>query len=200
MTPVSHPIARALVKGLSHDSIVVYNDAREIYPEVNLVDFESATKDALTRLHPLKIERVWESDRGSLPENYSNDRDIKKTSEFYVSTLKYEGFFIDHREIRVDAEPGKVFDTITNFRMRRFIVDTIEPDHLLLLRSQRKTPGDGWVEWKVGHVINVTYLTQTIYFTPRGPAGFLYWYLSYPFHAIIFRRLIKRIARNSVVK
>ena len=197
MTPVSHPIARALVKGLSHDSVVMYNDAREIYPEINLIDFGSATKDALTCLHPLKIERVWESDFGSLPE---------KTSEVHVSTLKHEGFFIDHREIKIEAEPGKVFDAIINFRMRRFSVDTIEPDHLLLLRSQRKTPGESWLEWRVGQIAkspqggNLTYLTQTAYFTPRGLGGFLYWYLLYPFHAIIFRWLIKSIARNSVVK
>ena len=197
MTPVSHPIARALVEGLSSDSVVMHNDACKTYPEVNLVDFESATKSALTRLHPLKIEHVWESAFESLPET---------TSEVHVSTLKHEGFFIDHREIKIDAELGNVFDAITKIRMRRFIVDTIEPDHLLLLRSQRKTPGEGWIEWKVRHVslyedfVNVTYLTQTIYFTPRGLGGFLYWYLLYPIRAVILHRLIKRIVHNSVVK
>ena len=184
MTPVSHPIARALVKGLSHDSLVMYNDARTIYPEVNLIDFESATKDALTRLHPLKIERVWDDGEGG------------------AKTLKHEGFFIDHREIKVDAEPGKVFDTIINFRMRQFIVDTIEPDHLMLLRSQRKTPGEGWVEWRVSRIShlrglhNLTYtkLTQTIYFTPRGLGGFLYWYVTWPFHKFIFDGLTRWLA------
>ena len=97
MTPVPRPIARALVGGLSHDSIVTHNNAHEIYPEVNLMDFESATKDALTRLHPLKIERVWDDGEGQ------------------VKTLKHEGFFIDHRKIKVDAEPEKVFNSITKF-------------------------------------------------------------------------------------
>ena len=197
MTPVPRPIARALVEGLSSDSVILHNDAHETYPEVDLVDFESATKEALTRLHPLKVERIWESDFGSLPE---------KTSEVYVSILKHEGFFIDHREIKIDAGSGEVFAALTNLKMRRFIVDTIEPNHLLLLRSQRKTPGEGWVEWRVGQIANspqggnVTYLTQTAYFTPRGLVGFLYWYLLYPFRAIFFRRLLKRIVRNSVVK
>jgi len=140
-------------------------------------------------LHPLKIERIWESDFGG-----------EETSKANVSKLKHEGFFIDHREIKVDAEPGKVFAVITNIKMRGFIPDTMEPDHLLLLRSQRKTPGDGWVEWRVGQIANLTYLTQTIYFTPRGLGGFLYWYLLYPFRAIIFGYLLKRIARDSVVK
>ena len=127
MTPVPRRIARALVGGLSHDSIVTHKNAHEIYPEVNLMDFESATKDALTRLHPLKIERVWDDGEGQ------------------VKTLKHEGFFIDHRKIKVDAEPEKIFDIISKFAEsfgeQQFVVDTIEPDHLLLLRSQLKTPG-----------------------------------------------------------
>ena len=127
ITPVPHLIARALVGGLSHDSIVTHKNAHEIYPEVNLLDFESATKDALTRLHPLKIERVWADGEGQ------------------TKSLKHEGFFIDHRKIKVDAEPEKVFNIISKFAKHfgapRFVVDTIEPDHLLLLRSQSKTPG-----------------------------------------------------------
>ncbi len=184
-TPVPRLIALALVGGLSHDSIVTHKNAREIHPEVNLMDFESAVRQALTRLHPLKIERVWDDGEGRV-------------------TLKHEGFFIDQRKTKVDAEPEKLFNIIEEiskqFGAQRFVVDTIEPDHLLLLRSQLKTPGDGWIEWRVGQIGNLTYLTQTVFFAPRGLAGFLYWYLLYPFCASILRRLIKNIARNSVVK
>jgi uncharacterized protein YbjT (DUF2867 family) len=182
MTPVPLRIARALVGGLSHDSIVTHKNAHEIYPEVNLLDFETATKDALTHLHPLKIERVWEDGEGR------------------VKALKHEGFFIDYRKVKVDAEPEKIFNIIQKladqFDPQRFVVDVIKPNRLLLLRLQLKTPGQGWVEWQVGP----TYVTQTIFFAPRGLAGFAYWYLLYPFHAIIFHWLIKNIARNSVVK
>jgi uncharacterized protein YbjT (DUF2867 family) len=181
-TPVPSPIAWALVGGLSSDSVVMHDNVRKIYPEVNLIDFESATREALTRLHPLKIERVWDDGAG------------------HVKTLKHEGFFIHQRKIKVDAEPEKVFQAITKFAerfgARQFVVDTIEPNHFLLLRSQIKTPGEGWVEWRVGH----TYLTQTIFFAPRGLAGFLYWYLLYPFRAIIHYRWVKSIARTLVVK
>ncbi len=186
MTPVPHLIARALVGGLSHDSIVTHKNAHEIYPEVNLMDFETAARDALTRLHPLKIERVWDD------------------GESQTKTLKHEGFFIDHRKIKVDAESEKIFGVIKQlaerFGERRFAVDTIEPDHLLLLRSQSKTPGEGWIEWRVRHASSVTYVTQTAFFAPRGLAGFLYWFLLYPFRVIIFHWLIKSIVRNSVVK
>jgi len=183
-TPVPSPIARALVGGLSSDSVVINNDAREIYPEVTLVDFDSATREALTHLHPLKIERVWESD--------------------FVSNLKHEGFFIALQKIKVDASPEKIFNAIQKIadqlRSQQFVVDTVEPNQLLLLKSQQKIPGAGWIEWQVSHASNTTYLTQTIFFAPRGTAGFLYWYLLYPFFIIILHWLIKKIAHNSVVK
>jgi hypothetical protein len=179
ITPVPHLIARALVGGLSHDSIVTQKNAHEIYPEVNLINFESATKDALTRLHPLKIERVWEDGEG----------DIK--------TLKHEGFFIDYRKIKVDAELEKLFKAVTkfakHFEMRQFVVDTVEPNHLLLLRSQLKTPGQGWVEWRIDQSATPTYITQTIFLAPRGLAGFLYWYFSCPFRVLSFHRLTKTL-------
>jgi uncharacterized protein YbjT (DUF2867 family) len=185
-TPVPSPIARALVGGLSSDSVVMHKDAREIYPEVNLIDFESATKEALTRLHPLKIERVWDD------------------GEDQVKILKHEGFFIDQCKIKVNAEPEEVFKEITKFTerfgARQFVVDTIEPNHFLLLRSRLKTPGQVWVEWRVGRASNVGYLTQTVFFAPRGLAGFLYWYLLHPFCTVIFYLWVKSIARNSVVK
>ena len=43
-TPVPRPIAYALVGGLSSDSVVIHDNARKIYPEVNLIDFESAAR------------------------------------------------------------------------------------------------------------------------------------------------------------
>jgi uncharacterized protein YbjT (DUF2867 family) len=185
ITPVPRLIARALVRGLSHDSIVTHKNAHEIYPEVNLLDFETATKEALARLHPLKIERVWDDNEGQ------------------VKTLRHEGFFIDHRKIKVDAEPEKVFNIISKIAggvgMRRFVVDTVEPDHLLLLRLQRKTPGQGWIEWRVNRIAksqqggDPTCVTQTVFFAPRGPAGFLYWYLLYPLRALWFRINLNRI-------
>lgn len=209
-TPVSRPIAYALVGGLSSDSVVMHNNARKIYPEVNLIDFESATKEALTRLHPLKIEHVWEDGEG------------------HVKILKHEGFFIDHRELQVDAKPEKIFEVIENMGKRNdwpfanwlwklrglfgvrtsmfnskydyYTVDTLEAGRMLLLHSQLKAPGEGWMQWRVETRENNTRLIQTAYFTPHGLGGFLYWVLLYPFHTCIFRGLIKSIARNSVVK
>jgi hypothetical protein len=136
-------------------------------------------------LHPLKIERVWENGKSHV-------------------SLRHEGFFIDHRKIKVDAAPQKIFNAITKFAERfglqQFVVDAADPDHFLLLRSQAKISGAGWLEWRVSHASSATYLTQTVFFAPRGTAGFLFWYLATPFRAVLFHKFIKNIADNSVVE
>lgn len=177
-TPVPSPIAYALVGGLSSDSVVMHDDARRVYPEVDLIDFESATKEALTRLHPHKIERVWD------------DRDGQ------MKILRHEGFFIDHREIKVDTTPEKMFKAVKKMG-GRFIVETIG-DNQILVRLKMRISGHGWVEWKKGRASN--YLAQTVFFTPHGFGGFLFWYLLRPFSILVFKRWLRNIAHDSVVK
>ncbi|MBI5943738.1 MAG: DUF2867 domain-containing protein [Chloroflexi bacterium] len=166
-TPVPRPIAYALVGGLSSDSIVLRDDARKIYPEVNLVDFESAVREAMTRLHPHKIERVWDS----------------------AKSFKHEGFFIDHRLIKTQAAHEEVFDAVKKLA-QQFDVES-SADDAILARLTMKLPGSAWLEWNAGHDSDVTSLTQTLFFTPRGPLGFFFWHLLRMFHLFIFQRLKK---------
>jgi len=89
-----------------------------------------------------------------------------------------------------------------NNQLDFYRVEVIEPNHLLLY-SELKAPGEGWMEWRVESKENDVLLTQTAYFAPRGFPGFLYWYLLYPVHTFIFRGLIRAIAgkaqRNSTL-
>ncbi|MCB0102584.1 MAG: NAD(P)H-binding protein [Anaerolineales bacterium] len=78
MTPVPYPIAYALVGGLSSDSLILHDTAQKTFPEVKLMDYESAIAEAMKRLHPLRIERVWNEDQDA--------------------ALKHEGFFIQYRK------------------------------------------------------------------------------------------------------
>jgi hypothetical protein len=76
-------------------------------------------------------------------------------------------------------------------------IEAIEEGRRLLLYSELKAPGEGWMEWRVENVDGVTKLSQTGFFTPHGIWGFAYWYGLYLFHSIVFRGLIKAIARRS---
>ena len=60
----------------------------------------------------------------------------------------------------------------------------------LLLYAEMKLPGEAWLEFS----IKEGRLTQTATFRPLGLWGRLYWYSVLPFHAFIFRGMIRRIA------
>ena len=62
----------------------------------------------------------------------------------------------------------------------------------LLLYAEMKLPGEAWLEFKID-VNNV--LTQTATFRPLGLYGRLYWYAMLPFHAFIFRGMLRNIAK-----
>lgn len=209
MTPVPYPIAYALVGGLSSDSLILHDTAQTTFPEVKLMEYESAIAEAMKRLHPLRIERVWES----APKGYDGSSGVK--------ILKHEGFFIDHRSVKVNAPAEKIMGVIKHFdqngdwlfanwlwRLRGWFdnvghassVTYYDIEHItdthILFRSKLNSPGEGWMEWRVedGQLI------QTAYFAPRGMGGFLYWYLLAPFHAYVFQGLIKTIAQKAVVQ
>jgi Predicted nucleoside-diphosphate-sugar epimerases len=183
MTPVPYPIAYALIGGLSTDSVVKHAQALETFPEVKLIDFDTATKDALEKTHPFHIERVW--DDGKLE----------------TKSIKHEGCFIDHREVTVNAEPEKVFEILTGPKISALapvLTSKLVDSKAALSHLKDKFFGNQWIEWRAipGRAASVTHLSQTVFFSPRGLPGFLYWYLLYPFHLINFRGLIKSIARQ----
>lgn len=61
----------------------------------------------------------------------------------------------------------------------------------LLLYAEMKLPGEAWLEFKV---IKNT-LHQTATFRPWGVLGRMYWFAVMPFHGIIFKGMIKNLAK-----
>ena len=182
MTPVPYPIAYALIGGLSSDSVVKHPQALEIFPEVKLIDFDTAAKQALEKTHPSHIERIWDDER-KVPKS-----------------IKHEGCFIDHREVAVNATPEKVFNTIKQFADRSNWLTEADQSHMrVVVCVKKQAVGSQWMEWRVipGQADSVSYLSQTVFFCPHGLPGFLYRYLLYPFHLINIRGLIQSIARQS---
>jgi len=234
MTPVPRRIAYALIGGLAGDSIVQHDEARRIFPNIKLINFEESTTNALSHLSPSSTERVWEG----------LDRNVVQ--------VKHEGFFLDYRRVEINAPPESVYQILTSlggghgwlyanwlwqFRgwMDKFNlppsisphfqrkwgerkrgagdyyrVEALESNRLLRLHSELRSPGDGWMEWRieakrrpertlsaVEAKVEGSVLTQTAFFAPRGLSGFLYWYLFDPLHRLMFRGLIQTIKRRS---
>jgi uncharacterized protein YbjT (DUF2867 family) len=173
MTPVPYPIAYALIGGLSADSIVKHAEALKIFPEVKLIGFETAAKEALERTNPTHIERVWDDGKSG------------------IKSIKHEGCFIDHREIEINVEAEKVLCTIEKLGA------SVAKGQGLGVREKIHSFGTQWIQWKVGQIDNLTHVSQTAFFCPHGLPGFLYWFLLYPFHMLRFRGLIRKIKRQS---
>jgi uncharacterized protein YbjT (DUF2867 family) len=170
-TPVPRPIAAALVGGLSSDSLVIHPDALRVFPEVKLIDFDSATRDTLIQLHPDKVERVWDTGQQS------------------TGSLKHEGFFIIQHKVQMHAPPENVFASLSQMTIKKvWLVESREPRRILFHRH--RSIGEEWLEFTVGQIANLTN-----FFAPRGLGGFLYWYLRFPFHVIRLRGMIKDITR-----
>jgi hypothetical protein len=176
-TPVPYPIAYALIGGLSADSVVRHPEARIVFPEVELIDFDDAARDALHRTHPAHIERVWAgSRRGAV-------------------AIKHEGCFIDHREVQVDAEPERLLGRLGEIVKKRNLRELTRTDDLLMVCAKDQAAGEEWIEWRIVSSGSKTRLTQTVFFRPHGLPGFLHWFLLYPLRMAAHRRLIRAIAR-----
>ncbi|WP_104733946.1 SDR family oxidoreductase [Hanstruepera ponticola] len=60
----------------------------------------------------------------------------------------------------------------------------------LLLLAEMKLPGEAWLEFKVKD----NKIIQTATFRPLGIYGRLYWYSVWPFHGLIFKGMLQKIA------
>jgi uncharacterized protein YbjT (DUF2867 family) len=75
-------------------------------------------------------------------------------------------------------------------------VEAVEPDRMLRLRAEMKVPGGAWLQFEARpQSEGETLLLQTAFFAPKGLSGFLYWYVLYPIHGLIFSGMIRNLAR-----
>jgi len=100
---------------------------------------------------------------------------------------------IGHRRARRDSEQVRVGDTIDWWR-----VEVYEPDRRLRLWAEMKVPGRAWLEFEVTPDGAGAIIRQTALFDPVGLAGLAYWWLVYPLHQLVFRGMLRAIARAAV--
>jgi len=94
------------------------------------------------------------------------------------------------RRGRRDMESLQAGDTLDFWR-----VETFEADHRLLLLAEMRLPGRAWLEFTVEGNQERSTIRQTAIFDPVGLAGLAYWYAMYPFHAFIFRGMLRKIVK-----
>ena len=96
------------------------------------------------------------------------------------------------RRGRRDPSDLAVGDAVDWWRVERY-----EPGRMVRFHAEMKLPGRAWLEIEVvpgqdgvGSVIH-----QTAEFDPVGLGGLLYWYAVWPVHALVFRGMVRGIAR-----
>jgi hypothetical protein len=79
-------------------------------------------------------------------------------------------------------------------------VTALEPGRRLELRAEMRLPGVATLTFDVepgeGET-GMTRLEQTARFKPRGLAGIAYWYAVLPLHGIVFRLMLRSLARSA---
>ena len=77
-------------------------------------------------------------------------------------------------------------------------VEKVAPGEEISLRAEMKLPGRAWLQFiLLAESSERTLLRCCAWFEPRGLAGELYWGLLYPIHVLIFRGMVRAIARKS---
>ncbi|MGA8097783.1 MAG: SDR family oxidoreductase [Candidatus Cybelea sp.] len=223
VTPISSHLAQPLILGLRNEVIVRDSSARRDFPEIAPIGFDAAVSRALDRYRASGPDTTWFDafDVRTLPATFTGARegmliDRKeriadataqqvaavftqlggKRGWLYGNALWQLRGLLDRALGGIGLRRGR--RSATNLRLGDAVdfwrVDALEPDHALRLRAEMKLPGTAWLEFDADPLSDGrTRLTQTAFFEPRGLFGFLYWYLVFPFHALIFNRMASRI-------
>ena len=190
-TPVPPAITRPLVEGLCSHSIVRDDSAQQTFPDIQLLDYDSAVLKSLARLDPDSVEPIWR--QGDQP----------------IRSSKHAGFCILQRQMKMKADDWVVLETIQDRfnNNRNYELSKAEEwltesgcEKILLLRYTQKLPGLLWQEWRVTSDGKDTNIAQAILFAPKGLTGFLGWYGVVNWLRLAqwfsFRRLARRVRRR----
>jgi hypothetical protein len=94
------------------------------------------------------------------------------------------------RRGRRDPEHVAAGDVIDCWR-----VEAVEPGRRLRLLAEMTLPGRAWLTFEVAPQDGGARITQTATFDPVGLAGLAYWYGIWPLHELVFRGMLRGIAR-----
>jgi uncharacterized protein YbjT (DUF2867 family) len=84
----------------------------------------------------------------------------------------------------------RVGDTVDFWRVER-----LESGRVLRLAAEMKIPGRLWLQFEVEPTGQCSGVRQTTVFDPAGYVGLAYWYLLYPIHSRVFKRMLRGIQR-----
>lgn len=222
VTAVSYSLAVNLVNSMKVEIVCRQNNLNDILG-IKLIDYNESIRLAFDKIEQNQVISSWSDaltsnilDSGitkhmEVPQNgcYKDSRKIKvsslsrslnkifaiggNTGWYYANWLwAFRGFAdklfggVGLRRGRRDPVEINAGETLDFWRV--LLAD--RKNQRLLLYAEMKLPGEAWLEFRITDGV----LEQTATFRPLGLLGRLYWYSVYPFHGLIFRGMIKRLA------
>jgi uncharacterized protein YbjT (DUF2867 family) len=102
VTPIPAAVARPLIEGLRDEVLVQSDTARDLFPEISLIDYQTAVRKALEHLEASEVET-------SISEVF----DIRQGDIVPVKLTTKEGMIIERRALEVEAPPDAVYHAFT---------------------------------------------------------------------------------------
>lgn len=103
VTPIPASIAKPLIEGLKNEVIVNNNLAKQLFPNIETLDYLTAVRRALTKLDAGIIETSWSdaltTSQGDIPP---------------VLLRTLDGMIIERREVDIEASPQSTFEAVTH--------------------------------------------------------------------------------------
>lgn len=227
VTPIPSAIATPLVEGLTSEVIVNHPEAAEAY-DVEPIPYKEAVAYALNRAEQGAVETLWSQSyyEPSASEDTLGDTEgllfDKRVRRFEVtpsSAFKAitriggeEGWYTFDWLWELRGLIDRLFGGIGMRRGRRdpkelvagdvldfWRVETVEVNKHLQLHAEMKLPGQGWLRYDISpRDDGTTEIKQVAYYEPKGLFGYLYWWAVYPFHLVIFPRMLQKIGERAL--
>ena len=221
VTPLYARIGRKLIESIRHSTVV--NNPRALTEfKVTPLHYETALKNAL-RIEQEDFDHTHWSDSVSSSSSTIDHTEKKfgnrlidqysvkvvaspeKIFEFIENIGGKSGWYAFDILWKIRGAIDRVFGGV-GMRLRRPVTEMktgviidwwrvvgYEKNHYLRLEAEMKMPGRAWLEFEVKVKHGQVRLYQTAIFDPLGLLGLVYWYCMYPFHYLIFKRMLKKI-------
>ena len=224
VTPISNKLAVPLIEGVVHPVVADTSRARAAFPDIEPLPYREAVERALQQTMENAVATRWSTALGSAPgfdlehkegliretRSHTVEADADATFAAFSSLGGDTGWlfwnwawslrgFMDQlvggpglrrgRRHPTELEAGDALDF--------WRVERVDRPTLLRLRAEMKVPGRAWLQWEAIPEGDSTRLVQTAIFQPIGLAGQMYWNSLYPFHAVMFSAMVRRLAARA---
>ncbi len=223
VTSTSYTLAKNLVNSMKVEVICKPNNLSSTLG-IKLIDYDKAIQLAFDKIEQNQVLSSWKDAQTSeiFKEGFSKFIEVPINGCFKdIRKRKLENTTISLEKIwRIGGKTGwyygtwlweirglidQIFDGVGMRRGRKSDTELNTGDTLdfwrvmiankeekrLLLYAEMKLPGEAWLEFKID---KNNLLTQTATFRPIGLLGRFYWYSVLPFHGLIFKGMINKLA------